>query len=250
MIASNRERNLDHFNNEIQAWIESFGFPASALVRLILAAVCGALIGLEREIRGREAGFRTNLLVCLGCAIIMIVSLQVGHIAWPGIPGRSIVVDPARIAYGTMAGIGFLGGGAILKHSGEVRGLTTAAGIWCVAAIGLGAGQGLYLFVVMATVLVLAALWLLSSVEDMVPRTHFRAVTVRRAWEDKCISYTVEKLRQAGYAVNNWEFERSADLRFVDIKLIVGFRDKHHFDTMEQHLPLTGEYELVSVKAE
>jgi putative Mg2+ transporter-C (MgtC) family protein len=241
---------LHDFHTQLYHWIESFGFPVSAIVRLVLAAVCGALIGLEREIRGREAGFRTNLLVCLGCAIIMIVSLQVGMLPWPTIPGRSITVDPARIAYATMAGIGFLGAGAIVKHGSDVRGLTTAAGIWCVAAIGLGAGQGLYFLVIIATALVLLALWGLSAIEKIVPRTHFRTVIVRRTWEDNCIAETVEHVRSAGFKVDNWEFERSADLRFVEIKLHVGFRDKHHFDNMEKHLPLDGKYELVAVRQE
>jgi putative Mg2+ transporter-C (MgtC) family protein len=241
---------LHDLNLQLYTWIESLGFPASGFVRLALAAICGGLIGLEREVRGRQAGFRTNLLVCLGCAIVMVVSLQVAQISWPNIPGRNIQVDPARIAYGVMAGIGFLGAGAIIKHGGEVRGLTTAAGIWCVAAIGLGAGQGLYLFVILATALVLGVLWLLSALEAFVPRTHFRAVTIRRPWMDNCVSHTVEKVRSAGFKVETWEFQRSEDLRFVEIKLTVGFRNKHHFDDIERHLPLDGEYELVSVKPE
>src|SRR5207253_3053980 len=129
----------------------------------------------------------------------------------------NVMVDPARIAYGVMAGIGFLGAGAIIKHGSEVRGLTTAAGIWCVAAIGLAAGQGLYAFAVLATAMVLLGLWVLSLVETRLPRTHFRAVVIRRPCKDNCASETVSRIRGAGYKVDNWEFELSPDLTTVDI---------------------------------
>ena len=239
---------MQQLDVQLHDWIDSGGWFVVVLVRLALAATCGALVGLEREVRGRQAGFRTNLLVCLGCAIIMIVSLQTANLSWEARPGRDVMVDPARIAYGVMAGIGFLGAGAIIKHGSEIRGLTTAAGIWCVAAIGLGAGQGLYLFVVLATAMVLIGLWVLSLVERLVPRTHFRTVIVRRAWQDNCVSETVNRLRDAGYKVADWEFERSLDLGTVDITLYVGFRSKQHFDGMDRRLPSDGNCELVAVK--
>src|SRR4051812_25093985 len=228
-------KHMQQLDIQLHDWIDAGGWFIAALVRLALAATCGALVGLEREVRGRQAGFRTNLLVCLGCAIIMIVSLQVANLSWESRPGRNVMVDPARIAYGVMAGIGFLGAGAIIKHGSEVRGLTTAAGIWCVAAIGLAAGQGLYLFAVLATAMVLLGLWVLSLVERLLPRTHYRAVVIRRPWEDNCVSETVNRVRSAGYKVDNWEFQRSTDLRTVDITLHVGFRNRQHFDDMDRH---------------
>src|SRR5438046_2452662 len=151
------------FHDPINDWIQNLtvqsGWPIDALLRLVLAMIAGGLVGLEREMRGRQAGFRTNLLVCLGSALVMLVSNSVALAIWHTPAERiNINIDPARIAYGVMTGIGFLGAGAIVKSGTSVRGLTTAAGLWCVAAIGLAAGFGMYLIVFMATALVLLAL--------------------------------------------------------------------------------------------
>ena len=119
-------------------------------LRLVLAAVLGGIIGFQRERTGKEAGIRTHILICAGAALITIVSIY-------GFPGS----DPSRVAAGIVTGIGFLGAGVILHRSGgEVAGLTTAATIWAVAAIGLAAGAGLYVISVVATVLTLAVLFI------------------------------------------------------------------------------------------
>ena len=114
------------------------------VARLILAALLGYLIGLERELRGQAAGERTHALVALGAAAFAILSAR----AFPG-------GDTARVAAGVVTGIGFLGAGMILKKEGEkIEGLTTAAGIWAVGAIGLAVGAGMYLLGIVAAVLV------------------------------------------------------------------------------------------------
>src|SRR5437763_9543341 len=127
-------------------FLSSGSWITEAIVRLALAGLAGGAIGVEREVRGRIAGFRTNLLVCLGSALVMIVSTRMPFTdQWSTHPpGVVINSDPARIAYGVMTGIGFLGAGAILHERGFVRGLTTAAALWCVTAIGLAFGFGLY----------------------------------------------------------------------------------------------------------
>src|SRR5690349_11556207 len=104
----------------IQHWAATHGWPLDAFLRLILAAVSGGLVGLEREVRGREAGFRTNLLVCLGSALVMLVSIHFAGQEWPHANTINVNIDPARIAYGVMTGVGFLGAGAILKQNGTV----------------------------------------------------------------------------------------------------------------------------------
>ena len=114
------------------------------VARLILAALLGYLIGLERELRGQAAGERTHALVALGAAAFAILSAR----AFPG-------GDTARVAAGVVTGIGFLGAGMILKREGEkIEGLTTAAGIWAVGAIGLAIGAGMYLLGIVAAALV------------------------------------------------------------------------------------------------
>jgi putative Mg2+ transporter-C (MgtC) family protein len=128
------------------------------LLRLALAAVLGAAIGLERELREREAGLRTHLLVSLGSALFTIVSAYGFHSFLAS--GQSVVrADPTRIAAQIVTGIGFLGAGAIIRQGLSVRGLTTAATLWVVAAIGLASGAGYYSAAVATTVLVIVSLW-------------------------------------------------------------------------------------------
>lgn len=239
---------MHHLDTQIFDWVESFGWPADAVIRLLLAALCGGLVGLEREVRGRQAGFRTNLLVCLGSAIAMVVSTRFAYFKWPDHPGFGVTVDPARVAYGVMAGIGFLGAGAIIKTDGAVRGLTTAAGLWCVTAIGLAAGFGLYLFVVFATALVLAALWGLDYVEEILPRAHYRTVTLRRSWEPGCARRMVEQLRGLGYTVADWTYERTPDPRSVDVHVRIAFTSRQEYDELETRLPTDEPCELVAVR--
>ena len=134
-----------------------------SLLRLSLAAVLGGLIGVERELREREAGLRTHLLVSLGSALFTIVSAYGFHAFLAS--GASVVrADPTRIAAQIVTGIGFLGAGAIIRQGLSVRGLTTAATLWVVAAVGLAAGAGYYSAAVITTALVLIALYPLRIV--------------------------------------------------------------------------------------
>jgi putative Mg2+ transporter-C (MgtC) family protein len=121
-----------------------------ALLRLALAAALGAAVGLERELREREAGLRTHLLVALGSALFTIAGAYGFH---------TLRTDPTRVAAQIVTGIGFLGAGAIIRQGFIVRGLTTAATLWVVAAIGLAVGAGYYSGAVIATAVVLFSLW-------------------------------------------------------------------------------------------
>jgi len=231
--------------------IEGLGWPTYALVRVLLAATCGGLIGLERELRGRQAGLRTNLLVCLGASVVMIVSTRFAGMKWNHEPGVNVTVDPARLAYGVMAGIGLLCAGAILKHGGNIRGLTTAAGLWCVTALGLAAGLGLYTFVVFTTFLMLLVLWGLEHVERHLPRYYYRVVTLRRPWSDDCVSRTVLTVRERGFRVADWTFERGPDGTSVDLHLNVAFTTRHQFDELEGRLLKPGDpFDLIAVREE
>src|SRR5918993_3859754 len=104
---------MDQLDAFLHAKFSYYGWTAEAIVDLIMAAVCGGLVGIERELRGRQAGFRTNLLVCVGSALVMIVSNHVARASWnpPAAGNVQVNIDPSRIAYGVMAGIGFLGAG-------------------------------------------------------------------------------------------------------------------------------------------
>lgn len=114
-----------------------FGPQLDALVRLALAAILAAIVGYERETAGRPAGLRTYILVSVGACLFTLVSML-------GFPGS----DPARVAAQIVTGIGFIGAGAIIQAQAGVRGVTTAAGLWAIAAVGMAAAAGLYLIAV------------------------------------------------------------------------------------------------------
>jgi putative Mg2+ transporter-C (MgtC) family protein len=125
------------------------------LLRVAVAAGLGGAIGIERELREREAGFRTHLLVSVGAALFTLVSAY----AWGDfVFGGGVTFDPTRVAAQIVTGIGFLGAGAIIRQGLTVRGLTTAATLWVVAAIGMASGAGYYTAAVISTVLVLLTL--------------------------------------------------------------------------------------------
>lgn len=129
------------------------------ILRLFLAGIMGAVIGLDREYRAKEAGYRTHFLVSLGSALIMIVS-QYGFGEILDTP--NVNLDPSRIASQVVTGIGFIGAGTIILHKQIVRGLTTAAGIWATSGIGLAIGSGMYTLGISATILTLIGLEVLS----------------------------------------------------------------------------------------
>ncbi|HEV2081605.1 MAG TPA: MgtC/SapB family protein [Brevundimonas sp.] len=142
--------------------------PAFALP-LIAAMSAGGLIGLEREWRGRAAGLRTHILVCLASALLMEMAVSQG--AWRFLPiaGAEIVADPTRMAHGVLTGIGFLCAGVIFRTGFSIHGLTTAASLWITAALGLAFGAGLFALGGAATVLTLAILIALRLISKRLP---------------------------------------------------------------------------------
>lgn len=133
-------------------------------IRLALAALFGSVIGFERERKDWAAGLRTHMMVCVGSSLIMLVS-AFGFSDVLGTP--NVVLDPSRIAAQVISGIGFIGAGTILflKQNGAIRGLTTASGLWTVAAIGIATGGGMYFAALMTTLIALIILWGLKPVE-------------------------------------------------------------------------------------
>ncbi|WP_416356543.1 MgtC/SapB family protein [Aureimonas phyllosphaerae] len=145
------------------------------VARLLTAAALGSLIGLERERLLWTAGIRTHMLVCVGACLFMIVSAYGFHNATQM---EHVVLDPSRIAAQVVSGVGFLGAGAILLKGNVVRGLTTAASIWAVAALGLAAGGGLYFAAGTATLVILVILAGIKPLEDMY-RNRLQSCVVR-----------------------------------------------------------------------
>jgi putative Mg2+ transporter-C (MgtC) family protein len=242
--------SIIEIDQHITQWAASLGGPLEALLRLFLAAMAGGVVGLEREVRGRQAGFRTYLLVCLGSAIVMLVSAQVALHPWVAASEHyTIRVDPGRIAYGVMTGVGFLGAGVIVKGtSGGVRGLTTAAGLWCIAAVGLALGLGLYMVAVMGTTLVVASLWILDYLEDFLPKLRYRNVIIRRKWEVGCIAATIQRFRDANLRVTDASFERTSDLEEVDVNLRIVFVNKKQYYNFERQMEGDTIYQLIATR--
>lgn len=128
------------------------------LLRLVMVIIVGGLIGAEREYRSKSAGFRTMILICLGSFLFTTFSKFMSDI------------NPERIASNIVTGIGFLGAGVIFKSDNRVNGITTAATIWAVAALGMGIADGAYYLVLASTILVLASLLLLTKLEFVIDR--------------------------------------------------------------------------------
>lgn len=168
---------MNHILADWNAWQGSMDWQLQAVIRIGLAALFGSVIGAEREVRGRTAGFRTQLLVAIGAALVMVVSLHFADV-FGSSTSQAIKVDPARIAYGVMVGIGFLGAGAIVRQGPDIRGLTTAASLWCTAAVGLACGFGLFLIAGFVTALCLFTLVVLQKIEPHIHMHQTKLLTV------------------------------------------------------------------------
>jgi putative Mg2+ transporter-C (MgtC) family protein len=192
------------------------------LLRVVVAAGLGGLVGLERELREREAGFRTHMLVSVGSALFTLVSAYGFHEFLVG-GGNVVRADPTRIAAQIVTGIGFLGAGAIIRQGFSVRGLTTAATLWVVAAIGMASGAGYYSAAVITTALVLFSLWPLRIFA-------FRVMQRVRPETDRLLAQLtagespaplIERLEALGGSLEALEIGHEADRRTVlmDVKL-------------------------------
>ena len=194
--------------------VDSLPWPWQAVLRLVVAALLGAAIGAERERRGRAAGFRTLLLVALGSALAMVVSVSFEKAYGGDASLKGVQVDPARVAYGVMAGIGFLGAGVVIQHGTGVRGLTTGASMWCTAAIGLAAGFGLFSIAIAATILVVFALLVLSGLDRAIPSVTEKllSITLPLAGKDSVERFAA-LLREKGVAVTEIQCSREMPQR-------------------------------------
>lgn len=148
------------------------------ILRLLLAAILGGSIGLEREIHGRPAGFRTHLLVSLGSCVFTVVSIYFYEFFGKAAGGGMVSIDPSRVAAQVVTGIGFLGAGAIIREKASIRGLTTAACLWVASAIGVACGIGLFALSAVVTATAIVSLLLLKKVEGVLSRDTYSAIKV------------------------------------------------------------------------
>jgi putative Mg2+ transporter-C (MgtC) family protein len=165
-------------------------FVSETVLKLVVAAVLGGMIGIERELRQKPAGLRTNMFICFGAAMFTLLSMRYSHSA----TGANF--DPSRITAQIIPGIGFIGAGAILHSGATVSGVTTAATLFVVASIGMAVGGGEYLSAMFATLVILVALTLLGKMEA---RFNFKPLTmcyeVRGSYPDQLIA-TVNRVME------------------------------------------------------
>lgn len=184
--------------------------PLSAAVRLTVAMICGGIIGLERGRRRRPAGFRTHMLVCMGAALTMLIGQYVATrlAADPSLAGRT--TDPARLGAQVVAGIGFIGAGTIIvTRRRQVKGLTTAAGLWVSAIIGLAIGVGYYEAAILTTVFVIIAETVLSKIEWHIATKAKKLNLYIEYTTHECIGEVAEVIKQAGAGIMDIELTRS-----------------------------------------
>jgi putative Mg2+ transporter-C (MgtC) family protein len=191
-----------------------------SLLRLSLAAVLGGVIGIERELREREAGLRTHLLVSLGSALFTIVSAYGFHAFLTS--GANVVrADPTRIAAQIVTGIGFLGAGAIIRQGLSVRGLTTAATLWVVAAVGMACGAGYYSAAALSTALVLLALYPLRIIAYRI-LVRFRPEDGRLLVElpaGQPPGEVIDEIERLGARVSSLEVSQEGDRRRLQLEV-------------------------------
>lgn len=147
-------------------------------LRILVVAFLSGVIGWERERHARAAGFRTMILVGMGCCLSMIVSLRI-HELFLGIDSFYLRIDPARIAYGVLTGIGFIGAGTIIRDKGKVRGITTASCLWVVSSMGLAIGCGYYFLGICTTILVMFTLLTLKVIESKIPHDTYSRIRIK-----------------------------------------------------------------------
>ena len=171
---------------------------------MLLAALLGGLIGLERDLHGRAAGLRTHLLVSLGAAVFTILSELISRNS----AGIGIMSDPSRIAAQIVTGIGFLGAGVIIKEGVNVRGLTTAACLWVAAAVGMAAGSGNFVIAICATVMALVGLVFFKLLERLYPKDSYRILSISTPIEAD-ISQIIELVKKHHLKILNCNVEKN-----------------------------------------
>ena len=215
-------------------------------LKLILATLLSGAIGVEREFHGRAAGLRTHILVCLGATIIMACSQTVQDAF--SLQGAESVfrIDPWRIAAGIVTGIGFLGGGTILKSTDLIRGLTTAACIWFVAAIGIIVGLGLYVPALLATFIALFVLIGLHPLGHWIPSNKYGQIRVTAGLEEigRMERQCMEILKAYPLRVQNTRI--SADRSREEQVMVFDVKSRH---IGQKHKLLSQLFDLPHVKA-
>lgn len=179
-------------------------FEIEIIIRILVAGILGGLIGYERERKQRPAGFRTHILVCIGAALVMIVSEYMYH------EFATTAVDPSRLGAQVISGIGFLGAGTIIRDRFKVKGLTTAASLWAVACIGLAVGMGYFYIAIVSAVIIFMTLALLGRIEKKTKtKEEFANIRIVAVLEEGIEKKVINDLTTYGYDIKKLNFTKT-----------------------------------------
>jgi putative Mg2+ transporter-C (MgtC) family protein len=210
---------------------------SEAILRLLLAFLLGSVVGMEREYTQQSAGLRTHILVCMGATVFTIISastMTTGMISDPH--GYRYVGDPTRIAAQIVSGIGFIGGGAVLRHGASIRGLTTAASLWMMASIGMLIGIGYYQLSIVATLFSFLVLFIIGALERSMFKKYLKKYTLLR------IQVTAKE--ESLHNIEQW-VEKAFPQKTVEVK--TQRSEQEHLTTMTYVVDMRGLHADVNV---
>ena len=193
------------------------------VLRIVLSAIIGGLIGMEREFSKRPAGLRTHMLVSIGSALIMLVSINGFIDPNTGLP----IGDPSRLAAQVVSGIGFLGAGTIIRTKGDIKGLTTAASLWICAGIGLSIGNGYYLGSIITAIIVMLALLNLGRLERKIIRNNYKNLEITAFDKPGLIG-------QLGTILGKYNI-LIKDIKIMDKKSEIDYSQDENFNIFQAH---------------
>jgi putative Mg2+ transporter-C (MgtC) family protein len=187
------------------------------ILRVLLGAVLGAVIGFERERDNQPAGLRTHMILVIGATLAMVLSVNLGYLfARPGTPA-----DPARLAAQVISGIGFLGAGAILRYGFNVKGLTTATSLWTMAIVGMAVGAGYYLIGIVTTALMLVVLGLLNIIENRFVRTSVtRFITIQASYQQGVVKEIREDVHEFADELVSFSIQKHVKNNRIRIQIV------------------------------
>ncbi len=194
--------------------------------KLLIAAILGGFIGWEREKRGRPAGLRTHLLLCVGVTLMMLVSEHI-FVHYQVYKSDSVLrIDPARIAAQVVTGVGFLGAGTIMRFKASVRGLTTAASLWIVSGIGLAVGSGFILPAIFTTIIAIATLIFLPKVEGEMEKDKYMTIKMLISGQEHFLDNIKNILEKNSIKLQNYKFEKDVQKEEIVYDINVKFKDE------------------------
>ena len=214
------------------------------LLRLALGFLAGAIIGFERSNRRQVAGLRTHILIATGATLLMLLSIYIPQRINPQGTG-----DPGRIAAQVVSGMGFLGAGAIIRLGNSIRGLTTAASLWFVAAVGLAIGAGMFLVAAFAEALGLVTLLLLYIVEKkLFPTERFKMLVISYKDNTTSIMEAQETIRKSGIQIQSIDVHQGSEKKGTKLKLLVLIPNTVDITAVARSIKTSGNVGKVEIK--